>query len=434
MNEQYSSGDLPKNVTVLGLGQIGLPLVVLAALRSYKVYGVDIDLSRLEKIRVLDEKSIEGTVGFFLQDERVTANLQLSSTIQQSTEFFVICVPTFLDVNKKPVLELVEQCCLSLVPFIKAGATIIIESTVPIGFTRKMGQRLEKETGLILEENLFVAYSPERLFPGQAFKELVFNDRVVGGVGEKSSAKAMDFYIPLIKGSVVTTNAETAELVKITENSHRLVQIAFANQTAELAKSIGIDPFTLISLANRHPRVDIASPGIGVGGDCVPIHPLFLQEAPVGHLPSIIKESLNINEQQEVLVIKDILLAVDQLKTTLKKRKPKVLLLGLTYKANVSDVRNSPAVRIAKKLAREESLSLHVYDPMLDPKQILDLELEGLDSFTEHKKMDLLVFLVAHSKFASLREISLPKGRYVDPIGFLRRCELATPQKEVVHE
>jgi len=208
------------------------------------------------------------------------------------------------------------------------------------------------------------------------------------------------------------------------------VQIAFANQMAEVARSVGVDPFSLIKLANHHPRVNILNPGIGVGGDCVPVHPLFLKSHD-NSLPSLIKEAININSQQEDMVVQEVLSSVQRFKKLHKKSKPKVLLLGLTYKPNVADIRNAPAIRIAKRLAQEEGLQLKVYDPMLDSNQIKKIGFVHLEALSDYKTMDLVVFLVAHAKFNQIRELNdLPEGSLVDPIGFMRACETLPPMRE----
>jgi UDP-N-acetyl-D-mannosaminuronic acid dehydrogenase len=326
------------------------------------------------------------------------------------------------------VLEHVYDCCRSIIPFLTKGSVVIIESTVPVGCSRKIAEFLEKESALKLEVDLFVACSPERLMPGQAFKELVFCDRVIGGMGQASSQLAVDFYSPLIKGSLFQTSLETAELVKITENSHRAVQIAFANQMSNLAKSVGVDPFELVRLANKHPRVNVAMPGIGIGGDCVPVHPLFLKEEPVGYLPSIVEQALEINRYQEELVVADILNMADRLKQ--KRRKLKVLILGLTYKPNVADIRNSPAIRISQTLSSTDKFTLKVFDPYLEDAQFEKLGLSSIACLSEHKNMDLIIFLVGHDKFAQLKELNLSADKYYDPIGFFQKTKDAILEKE----
>lgn len=264
--------------------------------------------------------------------------------------------------------------------------------------------------------------------PGQAFKDLVFCDRVLGGVGPTSSQLAVNFYSPLIKGSLFQTSLETAELVKITENSHRAVQIAFANQMSNLAKSVGVDPFELVRLANKHPRVNVAMPGIGIGGDCVPVHPLFLKEEPVGYLPSIVSQALEINQHQEQLVVDDVLRVAGELKN--KRRKLKVLILGLTYKPNVADIRNSPAIRISKQLASTNKFALKVFDPYLEDAQIEKLGLSSISCISEHKNMDLIILLVGHDKFTQLKDLNLSVDKYYDPIGFFQKTKDVILEKE----
>lgn len=419
--------NLSKTVNVLGLGHIGLPLAVLAALRGYLVFGVDIDQSRLEQIRQLDERGMESSINFLLQDEIVMKNLLLSSTVDQSSDYFVICVPTPLNDSLSPNLDYVKEAIRAIGQKLSKGSTVIIESTMPVGATKKMADLLEKQSGLILNEDFFVAYSIERLFPGQAFKELVFNDRVIGGVGDRSSDNAANFYLPLVRGRIFQVDSKTAELTKITENAHRSVEIAFANQISEFAKRVGVDPLVLIELANNHPRVNILKPGVGVGGDCIPTHPYFLGDGQ--EVPSIILESLKINVNQTHLTLLEILDTVSSLKNRLK-RKVKVLLLGLTYKANVQDLRNSPALFVAKELSKSKKVNLKVCEPTLSDSQISLLGLQSVE-LSEYKNMDLTVFLVGHDKFLSLKKTFLYEKSYLDPIGFLKKDELTSPKKEI---
>lgn len=431
MSGQKSVKSVLKSVTIIGLGQIGLPLAVLAALRGYKVHGVDIDSKRLESIRTLDDRAMESALVFFLQDQQVIDNLLLQESIQSKTDFFVVCVNTPLGENKLVNLSILEAATLSIVPFLKVGSVIIIESTVTVGFTRNISLKLEKLSGMKAGKDFYVAYTPERLLPGQAFRELIFNDRIIGGISEASSTRAMEFYTPMIKGECFLTTAETAELSKIVENCHRAVQIAFANEIADVAKELNIDPFSLIDLANRHPRVKIASPGIGVGGDCVPVHPYFLQNSLSGGLPSLISKALTVNVEQESKVANLILREINTLRSTIKNRKPVVLLLGLTYKPNVLDLRNSPAFRIAKMLLSTPNIDLRVYDPLIDSMKILELGFESLSCFSQYKMADIIVFLVAHDKFAPFKEVDLSGKVCIDPIGFLRKTHLSVLKKEL---
>jgi UDP-N-acetyl-D-mannosaminuronic acid dehydrogenase len=230
----------------------------------------------------------------------------------------------------------------------------------------------------------------------------------------------VDFYKPLIKGEIFKTDAETAELTKIVENSHRAVQIAFANQIAEFAKSVNINPFTLIELANKHPRVNIAQPGIGVGGDCIPTHPHFLKIGSKLGVPSLIQLSLENNINKEQVVFHEILTKIEDLKNTLNKPAISTLILGLTYKPNVFEITNSPAIRIARQLSAEESVLIKVYDPFLSEQQITNLGFQYSNAKTEYTNFDLLVFLVAHDKFSFFKNINFKSINYFDPIGYLR--------------
>lgn len=432
---QLSYKNLEKTVTIIGLGVIGLPIAVLSALRGYRVFGVDNNPSRIEKIKNLDETSLEPTVAFFLQDEQVMKNLFFSEKISEKTDFFLISVQTYLDENQKIETSHVEQVFSDLIPFLKIGSTIILESTIPVGFSRKMALFLKEKTGLTPGKDFFLAYSPERILPGQAFKELVFNDRILGGVSENSAERASEFFLPIIKGNVFFTNSETAELCKIIENSYRSVQIALANEIDEVCQALEIETNSLLELANKHPRVNFISPGIGVGGECVPVHPYFLKEI-IGHVPELINTSLILNKNRTKKILTSIESDINNFikQVSSANKKPTVLLLGLTYKANTSDLRNSPALEIATALLQIKEISLLVHDPHVDSNIIANLGFEKINSFSEYKKADIIIFLVAHDKFSAFKEIDLSEKFCIDYINFLKKNNTTSPKNKFAHK
>lgn len=432
-NGHKSLKNLDKSVTIVGLGKIGLPLAVLSALRGYRVFGIDVSVEQLEKIRDLDQNTIEPTVSFFLQDQQVIDNLSFHEKIVEKTDFFVICVQTFLDENKKICTTFVEQAIFDLIPFLKIGCTIILESSVQVGFTRRIAQIIEANTNLKIGIDIYLAYSPERLLPGQAFKELIFNDRIIGGYSEICSSRAGEFFLPMAKGEVFLTTLETAELCKIAENTFRAVQIALANQIDDVCRRVGVDTFTLLELASKHPRVKFVQPGIGVGGDCVPVHPYFLKES-IEDFPALIDVALRVNEDRTMQIVKDISLEIHEFLLVKSKKNPIVLVLGLTYKPNVMDLRNSPALKIAQELSKIGNIYLKVYDPFVEINVIHDAGLESLTCFSEYKSADILVFLVGHDKFVVFREVDLSGKWCIDPIGFLRKNHTEIVKREVINK
>ena len=270
-----------KTISIVGLGYIGLPTGIVAALSGYKVFGFDIDSKKVESINSGDPLILEKGI-----KEKLTTVLKKNSFKSfdslQSADCFIISVPTpFLkqDINitdKKADLSYVFDASKNIASVLKKGDLVILESTVPVGTTLKVAEFLEKESGLISSKDFFVAHCPERVLPGRIFEELVFNDRIVGGVCKESGLLAKEFYSKFVDGYIYITDHKTAEMVKLVENSHRDVNIAFANEVSSMAKKSNIDPFKVIELANKHPRVNILNPGCGVGGHCIAVDPWFL--------------------------------------------------------------------------------------------------------------------------------------------------------------
>ncbi len=409
------------NVCVVGLGHIGLPLAILAALKGHHVAGVDISKERLDQIRSMDEKSFEPSIGFFLQDEQVIKNLHLFDAVPGKFDYFVICVPSSVDQDNNFDDRAVRSALESIKKHIKYGTTVIIESTLPVGYTRKYAQMLEDGCGLKLNKEFFVAYSPERILPGHSFRELIFNDRIIGGTSDASASKAMDFYYGIIKGQIFLTDAESAEMTKIVENSHRLVEIAFANQIALTCKRLSLDPEIIIELANRHPRVKILSPGIGVGGECIPVHPKMLYASGLTELPSLINDALTINLNQEKIVVGQVLRICDQMRNEGKYSSPRILFFGLSYKQNVKDLRNAPAINIVRDMQNVCGIEIKVFDPLLSKEEIKDLGFCSIDSLAEYKWANFIVFLVGHDAFLPIKDINFGDRKVFDPINFLAK-------------
>jgi len=384
-------------VVTIGLGYIGLPTSALIASNGTNVLGVDInqkvvDIINQGKIHIV-EPDLDAIVS-----KAVSNGFFKASTKPSSADVYLIVVPTPFKGNHEPDISFVEAATKGIIPLLKKGDLYIIESTSPIGITDKM-QKLIVSSRPELEGAIHIAYCPERVLPGNVMHELVENDRVIGGIDEASTQKAISFYRKYVKGELHGTNARTAEMCKLVENSSRDVQIAFANELSLICDKADINVWELINLANKHPRVNILQPGCGVGGHCIAVDPYFI----VSDYPM---ESKIIGTAREVNNYKSFWCAEkihnEKLQFELRHgRKPKTALMGLAFKPNIDDLRESPANYIAQKVLQNSNNEEHfIVEPNIESHSVYKLTEyeEAID------KADIIVFLVAHNEF---REISL---------------------------
>lgn len=385
------------NITVstLGLGYIGLPTSALVADAGIRVRGMDVNPGVVETINKgeihIIEPELENYVAEAVKNRILTAHLTV-----QPADVYLIVVPTPFKGNHEPDISFVEAATRNTASLLKEGDLFIIESTSPVGTTEKMMEIIFEERPE-LEGKLYIAYCPERVLPGNVMYELVNNDRVIGGVDEASTRKAIDFYKLFVKGALHETNARTAEMCKLTENASRDVQIAFANELSLIADKAGIDVWELIELANKHPRVNILQPGCGVGGHCIAVDPYFI----VSDYPlesQLIGKAREINNYKSFWVAEKIQNA--RLEFQLKHgRKPVLAIMGLAFKPNIDDLRESPAKYIAQKvLQNSNGEAIHLVEPNLKDHPVYKLT----DYKIAFKEADIVAFLVAHDEFISL--------------------------------
>ena len=382
-------------VVTIGLGYIGLPTSALIASHGTNVLGVDINQSVVDTINQGKIHIIEPDLDAIVS-KAVSNGFLKASTKPTSAEVYLIVVPTPFKGNHEPDISFVEAATKGIIPLLKKGDLYIIESTSPIGTTDKM-QKLIFASRPELEGAIYIAYCPERVLPGNVMHELVENDRVIGGVDEASTQKAISFYSKYVKGALHATNARTAEMCKLVENSSRDSQIAFANELSLICDKADINVWELINLANKHPRVNILQPGCGVGGHCIAVDPYFI----VSDFPM---ESKMIGTARQVNNYKSFWCAEkvqnEKLQFELKHgRKPKTALMGLAFKPNIDDLRESPAKYIAQKVLQSSNNEEHyIVEPNIDSHSVYKL--------TDYKeaivKADIIVFLVAHKEFLSL--------------------------------
>lgn len=382
-------------VVMMGLGYIGLPTAALIAQNEIRVLGVDINPDVVKTINAGKIHIVEPALDLAV-DEAVKNGFLTANVSPVEAETYLIVVPTPFKAKNEPDVSFVEAATKAVLPFLKPGDLYIIESTSPVGTTEKMMDLIYTERPELKGE-INIAYCPERVLPGNVMYELVNNDRVIGGVDSKSTDKAIAFYKQFIKGDLHKTNARTAEMCKLVENSSRDVQIAFANELSLICDKADINVWELINLANKHPRVNILQPGCGVGGHCIAVDPYFIvSEYPMES--KIIGTAREINNYKSFWCAEKIQTA--KLEFQLQHgRKPSIAIMGLAFKPDIDDLRESPAKYIAQKvLQNANNEQYYIVEPNITEHNVFKI--------TEYKeavkKADIIAFLVAHKEFKNL--------------------------------
>ena len=407
-------------ICVVGLGYIGLPTAAMFASRHKYVTGIDIDQNVVDKINLGEIHIVEPGLASIVGNAVSKGYLRAAVT-PQSADVFFIAVPTpfLLDEAQidipQPDLRYIESAAKAIAKVLKKGDIVILESTSPVGTTEKLAGWLSQERADLTfpqthneESDIRIAYCPERVLPGQIMRELVENDRIVGGLTNRCSKAAIEVYKTFVRGECVVTNARTAEMAKLTENASRDVSIAFANELSIICDQLDINVWELITLCNRHPRVNILQPGPGVGGHCIAVDPWFIvSQSPID--AKLIKQARSINDQKPLWVIEKVKLAIanillaDPLKSSSDIT---IACYGLSFKPNIDDLRESPAVIIAKKIIAMHSSTTLLVEPNI-VKLPLDLKgglLSNIDIALS--KADIHLLLVDHSEFSNRRPSS----------------------------
>ena len=379
----------------MGLGYIGLPTAIIAAKHGIDVVGVDINPKVVEVTNQGKLHIIEPGMEEMLQEVIATGKFKAYTTPQESDAYFMV-VPTPFKGDHEPDVSYVEAATRAVLPLLKEGDLYVIESTSPIGTTEMMANIIFTERPE-LKDKIFIAYCPERVLPGNVIYELVHNDRVIGGLTPESTDKAIEFYSQFVKGELHKTNSRTAEMCKLTENSSRDVQIAFANELSLICDKAGINVWELINLANKHPRVNILQPGCGVGGHCIAVDPYFIT-ADYPAESKIIATARNINNYKSFWCAEKV--RSTMLEFELKKgRKPVVAMMGLAFKPNIDDLRESPSKTIVGKVMQMcNNADIMIVEPNVEEHKQFKLTpyQEAFD------KADIVVMLTAHDQFKTL--------------------------------
>ena len=382
-----------KRVCVVGLGYIGLPTAALLASKGCKVHGVDVIKNVVDTINQGKIHIVEPELDKFVKEAVESGNLK-ADIKPNFADVFIIAVPTPFHKGFIPNIDYVICAAESIAPYIKDGNIVVLESTSPVGTTEKIGEIL-KNKGVDISK-IYIAHCPERVLPGKIMKEIVQNDRIVGGITQISTKKVAEFYKEFVDGEVLQTDSKTAEMSKLTENSFRDVNIAFANELSILWDKFGINVWELIALANRHPRVNILNPGCGVGGHCIAVDPWFIVHSG-GNEAKLIKSAREVNNYKTQWVIEKIKNAALKFELA-NHKKAKIACLGLAFKPDIDDLRESPALAITKQLIADGADVLAV-EPNINSHN----DLEIYDFKTAIEIADIVVFLVAHKEFKELK-------------------------------
>ena len=379
----------------MGLGYIGLPTAIIAAKHGVRVTGVDINPKVVEMTNQGRLHIVEPGMEEMLREVVASGALKASTTPEVSDAYFMV-VPTPFKGNHEPDISYVEAATRAVIPYLKEGDLYVIESTSPVGTTDKMRALIFSERPE-LAGKIYIAYCPERVLPGNVIHELVHNDRVIGGADEASTDKAIEFYRHFVQGTLHRTDCRTAEMCKLTENSSRDVQIAFANELSLICDKAGINVWELIDLANKHPRVNILRPGCGVGGHCIAVDPYFITaDFPVES--QLIAKAREINNYKSFWCAEKVQNAMLRFELE-HHRKPCVAMMGLAFKPNIDDLRESPAKYIVTKVMQScNNANILVVEPNVGEHNVFKLT----DYREAYERADIVVMLVAHDPFKTL--------------------------------
>lgn len=407
-----------KSVSVIGLGYIGLPTAAVIASRGMNVVGVDVSQHAVDTINAGNVHIVEPDLDIVVRSAVKAGNLR-ATTKAVKADVFMVAVPTPFKENYEADLTYIESAANAIAPVLEQGNLVILESTSPVGATEKLANWLEVARPDLTfpqthgcEADINIAHCPERVLPGHVLRELVENDRVIGGMSSACSEKAVALYKTFVVGECLTTNARTAEMAKLTENSFRDVNIAFANELSMICDKLGIDVWELIGLANRHPRVNILNPGPGVGGHCIAVDPWFIvSSAP--ETAKLIRVAREVNDSKPRYVLNQIIEAADQFK------KPVIACLGIAFKADIDDLRESPALDITKMLAQQNVAKILVVEPNIEklPDSLLSLGVELVSLECALEQSNTIAVLVDHKPFKSISPELIAKKAIIDSRG-----------------
>lgn len=399
-----------ESVSIIGLGYIGLPTAAVFASKGLAVVGVDINAMLISQINSGSASIVEPDLDALVKKTISTGHLRASSE-PAPADAFIIAVPTPFKDNYVPDLSYIKTAVNNIAPVLSAGNLVVLESTSPVGTTEKIQEWIKQLRPDL--KDIHYAYCPERVIPGNILHELVHNDRIVGGLTPKAGQLAQALYNTFVKGKCIVTDARTAEMTKLTENAFRDVNIAFANELSVICDKLEIDVWQLIQMANRHPRVNILSPGPGVGGHCIAVDPWFIVNA-APDMVRLIRAAREVNNEKPLFVVDKIKRIAEDMS------QPTIVFLGLSYKANVDDVRESPAIEIVSHLAKETMYRLIAVEPHIRELPLSLAETKRVAFATLEDALalaDIVVLLVDHDDFKSIPYESFANKKIIDTRG-----------------
>ena len=408
-------------VSVVGLGYIGLPTAAVIASRGIEVIGIDVNQHAVDTINQGEIHIVEPDLDIVVRSAVMTGKLK-ATTVPEAADAFMVAVPTpFKGDNHEPDLSYIESAAKAIAPVLEKGNLVVLESTSPVGATEKMaGWLAEVRPDLTFPQqsgdaaDVKVAHCPERVLPGYVLQELVSNDRVIGGMSDACNKRAVELYQTFVRGECILTNSRTAEMAKLTENSFRDVNIAFANELSLICEKLKINVWELIKLSTRHPRVNILNPGPGVGGHCIAVDPWFI----VNSCPDeakVIAMAREVNDGKPLWVIDQVKQAADEFK------KPVIACLGLAFKADIDDLRESPALDITTQLANENVGQVIAVEPNISslPENLVKAGVEFMDLERALEVANVVVVLVDHKQFKAADKLAFSKKVVIDTRGVL---------------
>lgn len=397
---------LDKNICVIGLGYIGLPTGAVLASRGYNVHGVEVDPKAVEIINSGKAHVVEPDLDLLVQASVQTGKLKAHSAPAEA-DIFMICVPTPVSEAKGPDLSYVRSATETICPFLRKGNLVILESTSPPGTTEMIAEIVREKT-VLTGGDLHFAHAPERVLPGRILRELVENDRIIGGINEASTEAAAEFFRTFVTGELLLCHCRMAETAKLVENSFRDVNIALANELSMICDDLQLDVRELIRIASRHPRVNILQPGCGVGGHCIAVDPWFLiHECP--DKTTLIRAAREVNNRKPEYIIEKVRARAERFKH------PTIACFGLSYKPDIDDLRESPALKITRALIEQQVGEILVVEPNIP--DVEGMTLVPIDEAIE--RADILVMLVAHSPFKKIQHPNLAEKIIIDTCGAL---------------
>lgn len=411
-----------KRVEIFGLGYVGLPVSAILASRGYEVVGVDVNRTVVSTINEGKIHIVEPDLDMLVQAAVTAGNLRATSE-PEPADAFIIAVPTPFTQSREPDLSYVREATEAIAPLLKKGDLVVLESTSPVGTTEQISAWIAaKRPDLAMPDpnkdrsDIYLAHCPERVLPGTVLRELIYNDRIVGGISRECARRGAELYSSFVSGKLHLTNARTAEMVKLVENAFRDVNIAFANELSIVCDQLHVNVWELIALANHHPRVNILRPGPGVGGHCIAVDPWFIISA-VGDAARIMRAGREINDSMPQRVVRKVKAAADRF------RDPRIACLGLSYKANIDDMRESPALHVVETLAAEKVGEILVVEPHVRelPKSLREFtgvrKAELAEALAE---ADVIVLLVDHRQFLRIDRQILDLKVVIDTQGAWR--------------